>query len=79
MHSWLPYAKQPIRAARSRLQGDGGRKFKVGTEKERETERERERERESLSGPGFRGLARGRGMHLALNSGHDGWFPDVIQ
>lgn len=20
----------------------------------------------------------GRGLHLALNSGHDGWFPDVI-
>lgn len=37
MHSWLPYAKQPIRAARSRLQGDGGRKFKVDTEKERES------------------------------------------
>lgn len=37
------------------------------------------RERESLSGLGFRGLVRGRGMHLALNSDHDGWFPDVIQ
>lgn len=24
-------------------------------------------------------MACGRGMHLALNSGHDGWFPDVIQ
>lgn len=64
IHSWMPYAKHRFDRL-GRLQGDGGRKFKVGTER--------------VSGAGFRGLERGRGMHLALNSGHDGWFPDVIQ
>lgn len=27
----------------------------------------------------WRNLKRRTGMHLVLNSGHDGWFPDVIQ
>lgn len=53
------------------MQSDGGRKFKVGTG--REEAKEREREILQVSGEGL-----GRGLHLALNSGHDGWFPDVI-
>jgi len=67
MHSWLPYAKHPT--FEFGQQGDGDGKFKVGIGERGATI--------EVQGTKVTGAA-GR-LHLALNSDHDGWFPDVIQ
>lgn len=72
MHSWRPYAKHPT--FEFGQQGDRDRKFKVDIG-ERGTTIEVQ---ETLRWEGEEAIG-DRRLHLALNSGHGGWFPDVIQ
>lgn len=72
MHSWRPYAKHPT--FEFGQQGDRDGKFKVGIGERGTTIEIQETQR--WEGEGAIG---DRELHLALNSGYGGWFPDVIQ